>query len=66
MDVVSLHQSVKGSMLATKDKEQIQKVIKKVNFFSLRPENVVEKEDIDSQGMEEDMDYDLDNMNRSI
>ena len=52
--------------MSMKDKQQIQKVLKKVNFFSLRPENVVEKDDIDSQGMEEDMDYDLDDMNRSI
>lgn len=66
MDVASLHKSIRSSKMSMKDKQQIQKVLKKVNFFCLRPENVVEKEDIDSQGMEEDMDYDLDDMNRSI
>lgn len=66
LEVASLQKSVISSRLSIKDKQQIQKVIKKVNFFALRPENVVEKEDIDSQGMEEDMDYNLEDMNKSI
>ena len=34
--------------MSTKDKKQISKALKKVNFFSLKQESVVEKDDIDS------------------
>ena len=45
-----------------------QKPTKKVNFFCLRPENVVDLEDIDSQQQVDDgfTNCDIDEVNRSI
>lgn len=64
MEVASLQKSVKSSAaLSHKDKQQIQDVIKKVNFFSLKQQN---NDSDDSQGMEEGDEYDIDGMNRSI
>ena len=65
-ETASLKQSIKSSKMNKKDKSQITKAIKKVNFFSLKQESVVEKEDLDSQGMEEAEGYNLEEMNKSI
>lgn len=55
-------QSSKISMMAKKQKET-----KKVNFFCLRPENVVDLEDIDSQQELDDFDHcEIEEMNESI
>jgi len=49
-------------MMAKKQKET-----KKVNFFCLRPENVVDLEDIDSQQELDDFDHcEIEEMNESI
>lgn len=42
------------------------KMPKKVNFFSLMPENVVEINDLESQGLEDFEDCDIDEMNKTI
>ena len=65
-ETASLKQSIKSSKMTNKDKKQITKAIKKVNFFSLKQESVVDKEDLDSQGMEEAEGYNLEAMNKSI
>ena len=39
---------------------------KQVNFFCLKPENVVEIEDIESEGFEDFDIIDIDDMNKSI
>ena len=53
------------STLAKKQKNQ-KPVIKKVNFFCLKPENEVKIEDLDSQGMEDFDDFEIDELNKSI
>ena len=58
--------SVNSSMISTKAKKQLIKLPKKVNFFCLKPENVVEIEDLESQGVEDFDDFDIDEVNQSI
>ena len=58
--------SVHSSKFSTKAKKQNQKQAKKVNFFCLKPENEVKIEDIESQGVDDFNDDDIEEMNRSI
>ena len=52
--------------MSHKDKKQISKALKKVAFFSLKHESVVEAHDLDSEGMEEAEDVNLGAINKSI
>lgn len=65
MEQASAHESMRSSKISTKAKKQ--KVTKRVNFFCLRPENVVDLDDIDSQQVLDDFDNcDIEQMNKSI
>ena len=47
-ETASIKKSVISSRLSKKDKDQINKELKKVNFFALKEENRVQNEDLDS------------------
>ena len=56
---------MRSSKISTKAKKQ--RVRKRVKFFCLRPENVVDLEDIDSQQVLDGFDpCDIEEMNKSI
>lgn len=65
-ETASVKKSIVSSKMSCKDKKQFGKALKKVQFFSLKADSIVEGNDLDSDGMQEAEDFDLRAMNKSI
>lgn len=58
--------SDQNSQISTMAKHDHQKVPKRHHFFCLKPEIIVEIEDIESNGLGDSDSYDIDKMNESF